>query len=79
VTVTNTSSSLLNGWTVRWTLPSGQGISQLWNGTVTVDGGGVTVKNADYNGSVAAGASTGFGFIGSGPATPAPTPSCTSP
>jgi cellulase/cellobiase CelA1 len=63
---------------VRWTLPSGQGISQLWNGTLAVSGSGVTVQNVSYNGALAPGASTTFGFTGTGSSTPVPTPSCTS-
>ncbi|MBP2708684.1 endo-1,4-beta-xylanase [Microbispora sp. RL4-1S] len=71
-------SSAVNGWTVKWTWPGGQTISSLWNGTQTVSGSSVTVRNADYNGSIAAGGSTTFGFTANGSAaTPAVT--CTSP
>jgi cellulase/cellobiase CelA1 len=71
VTVT-AGSSAINGWTVRWTLGSGQTISQLWNGTLSTSDSTVTVRNASYNGSLAAGASTTFGFVGTGtPSTPA--------
>ncbi|TDC85082.1 glycoside hydrolase, partial [Micromonospora sp. KC606] len=70
VTVT-AGSSPINGWTVRWSLASGQTISQLWSGTLTTSGSAVTVRNAAYNGSLAANASTTFGFIGTGsPSTP---------
>jgi Glucuronyl esterase, fungi/Cellulose binding domain len=70
--------SAVNGWTVTWTLASGQSISQLWNGALTTSGSAVTVKNLSYNGSLAAGTSTTFGFLGNGsPSTPAPT--CASP
>ncbi|WP_084556705.1 cellulose-binding domain-containing protein [Hamadaea tsunoensis] len=65
VTVT-AGSSAINGWTVRWTLASGQTISQVWNGTLTVSGGSATVKNLSYNGSLGAGGSTTFGFLGTG-------------
>ncbi len=78
VTVTNDGTGPTTGWTVQWTLPSGQGISQLWNGTLTVSGSTVTVRNVSYNGALAAGASTTFGFTGTGPATPVPIPTCTS-
>lgn len=71
-------TAAINGWTVRWTLPAAATISQLWNGTSTVSGGAVTVRNVAYNGSLAANATTTFGFIGTGsPSTPALT--CTSP
>jgi hypothetical protein len=71
-------ASAINGWTVRWTLATGQTISQLWNGALSTSGSAVTVKNLSYNGALAAGGSTTFGFTGTGsPSTPAPT--CTSP
>lgn len=77
VTVT-AGSAPINGWTVRWTLPGGQSIGQLWNGTLTVSGSTASVSNASYNGSLGASASTTFGFLASG--TPsAPSLTCTSP
>lgn len=68
----------VDGWTVRWTLGSGQGISQVWNGTLSTSGSEATVRNASYNGSLQPSATTTFGFLGTG------TPSnvsltCTSP
>ena len=75
----NSSTTALNGWTVKWTLPSGQAITQLWNGTLSVSGSSVTVTNASYNGAIAAGGNTTFGFTGSGPSTPTPTVTCSSP
>jgi cellulase/cellobiase CelA1 len=71
-------SSAVNGWTVTWTLAGGQSISQVWGGTVSTSGSGITVKNVDYNGSLQPSASTTFGFIANGsPSTPSLT--CTSP
>ncbi|MEU9837275.1 cellulose binding domain-containing protein [Streptosporangium sp. NPDC048047] len=71
-------SAPVDGWTVQWTWPGGQTISSLWSGTQTVSGSAVTVRNAPYNGSVAAGASTTFGFTANGAAA-TPTATCTSP
>ncbi|MBB2740363.1 UNVERIFIED_ORG: hypothetical protein FHR35_000183 [Microbispora rosea subsp. rosea] len=71
-------SAPVNGWTVKWTWPSGQSISSLWNGTQSGSGSSVTVRNADYNGSIAAGASTTFGFTANGSAA-TPSATCTSP
>ncbi|MDH2426702.1 cellulose binding domain-containing protein [Sphaerisporangium sp. TRM90804] len=68
-------SSSLNGWTVRWTWPSGQTIASLWNGEHTVSGSSVTVRNAPYNSSVPAGGSTTFGFTANGSAA-TPTATC---
>ena len=79
VTVANNGSSTLNGWTVHLTLPSGQTITQLWNGVNTGTSGAVTVKNASYNGTLAGGASTTFGYTGSGTSGTPTNVSCTSP
>jgi endoglucanase len=73
--VVKAGTSAISSWTVTWTLASGQAITQLWNGTLTTSGSAVTVKNMSYNGSLAAGASTTFGFNGSGTAS-TPTVSC---
>jgi hypothetical protein len=70
VTVTAGASGV-NGWTVAWTLASGQRITQLWSGTLSTSGSAVTVKNVSYNGTLGAGASTTFGFLANGtPSSP---------
>jgi chitin-binding protein len=69
MTVRNSGSSALNGWTVKWTFPGSQTVTQLWNGSHTQSGSLVTAKNASYNGSIAANATTTFGFLGSGAAS----------
>jgi endo-1,4-beta-xylanase len=79
VTVKNNGSSTLNGWTVHLTLASGQAITQLWNGVNTGTSGAVTVKNASYNGTLAGGGSTTFGYTGSGSAGTPTNISCSSP
>ncbi|WP_309238280.1 glucuronyl esterase domain-containing protein [Actinoplanes aureus] len=67
----------INGWAVSWGLAAGQTISQVWNGTHTTSGSTITVRNAAYNGPVAANGQTTFGFVAGGnPSTPALT--CTS-
>ncbi|RGA04240.1 1,4-beta-xylanase [Microbispora triticiradicis] len=71
-------SSAVNGWTVKWTWPGGQSISSLWNGRQSTSGSSVTVRNETYNGSIAAGGSTTFGFTANGTAA-TPTATCTSP
>ncbi|TQS19428.1 endo-1,4-beta-xylanase, partial [Microbispora hainanensis] len=76
VTVSAGSSSV-NGWTVQWTWPGGQTFSSLWNGTQSVSGSSVTVRNAPYNGSIGAGSSTTFGFTANGSAA-TPSLTCTS-
>ena len=71
----------VNGWTVSWALPNGQTTTQAWNGTYTQNGANVTVTNMYYNGAIAPGASTNFGFLvnwngtnNRPPASPAPPP-----
>ncbi|MDW8810109.1 GDSL-type esterase/lipase family protein [Streptomyces scabiei] len=77
VTVTNTSSSAVAGWTVTVVPADGARLTQVWNGTsVTAADGTVTVTNASWNGTLAAGASASFGFVASAPTT-AGTPSAT--
>ncbi|MFJ2296624.1 endo-1,4-beta-xylanase [Streptomyces sp. NPDC087894] len=48
-------------WTVPVTVPSPQKVSAVWNGTPTTSGDVMTVRPA-WNGTLAAGASTSFGF-----------------
>ncbi|CAL9550466.1 GlcNAc-binding protein A [Actinosynnema sp. ALI-1.44] len=72
VTVKNTGTAPVNGWQLAWDVPAGQGVGQAWSATVTVADGKATAKGASWNQNLAAGASTSFGFNGTGPAT-APT------
>jgi mannan endo-1,4-beta-mannosidase len=68
----------INGWTVTWTFADGQRVTQAWNATVTSAGAAITARNASYNGKLAAGAGTTFGFTGSWTGTnSAPAVSCT--
>ncbi|MEV4575858.1 fibronectin type III domain-containing protein [Nonomuraea jabiensis] len=58
LTITNTGTSTINGWTVTFTLPAGHTLTGSWNGTATVSGQTVTIKNAGHNGTLAPGAAT---------------------
>ncbi|HEX4812790.1 MAG TPA: lytic polysaccharide monooxygenase [Nonomuraea sp.] len=81
VTVRNTGTSQLNGWTVTWTYSGGQGFEGApWNGVLKSQPPNVSVSNATYNGQLAPNGTAAFGFnaTGSIPA-PAPTLTCTSP
>jgi serine/threonine protein kinase len=62
VTVRNGGDRTLTGWTVRWALPDGQEVRELWNGTFTQNDADVTVTNADWNVTVPAGGEATFGF-----------------
>jgi endo-1,4-beta-xylanase len=65
VTVT-AGASALRGWRVAMTLPSGAAITNSWSATPSGTSGAVTFTNVSYNGTVAAGASTQFGFQANG-------------
>ncbi|GAA2858327.1 hypothetical protein GCM10020220_054340 [Nonomuraea rubra] len=78
VTVKNTGSAQTSSWRVGWTLPGGQTISQLWNGTLSGSSGAVSVTNLNWNGTLAAGASTTFGFLVNGQSGTPSTVTCTS-
>ncbi|WJK35972.1 lytic polysaccharide monooxygenase [Solwaraspora sp. WMMA2065] len=68
----------ISRWTLNWTNPTGQQVTQAWNATVSSNGSAVTATNVSYNGSIGSGASTSFGLLGSATGTPvAPTLTCT--
>jgi hypothetical protein len=71
VTVT-AGSGALTGWQVSWTYPATETINNLWNGTYTQSGQSVEVTNASYDGSLAAGTSTSFGFTATDNGSDAP-------
>ncbi|SDJ97333.1 PQQ-dependent sugar dehydrogenase [Nonomuraea jiangxiensis] len=82
VTVTNTGTSTINGWTVTFSLPSGHTTTGYWNAVITTGAQTVTVRNSPNNGTLAPGQSTSFGFQASRPGGDSQTPSgyqCTSP
>ncbi len=79
VTVRYNGSSTVNGWTVGGTLPSGVSITNLWNGVLTTSGSSITVKNANYNGSLPGSGTTTFGFTANGNAPSSWALTCTSP
>ncbi|MEO6086773.1 MAG: cellulose binding domain-containing protein [Umezawaea sp.] len=71
-------TAAIKDWTVTWTFADGQTVTNAWNATVTSTGPAVTARNMNYNGGLAPGGSTTFGFIGSSStANTAPTASCT--
>src|SRR5690349_17795614 len=62
ITITNTGSTAINGWTLTFTLPAGQAITSGWNATYAPTSGAVTARNMSYNGSLNPGGSTTIGF-----------------
>ncbi|MFI6243340.1 cellulose binding domain-containing protein [Micromonospora sp. NPDC050795] len=64
VQITNTGSSAINGWTLNYSLPGGQTVTNAWNATVSQSGSTVTARNVGHNGSVAPGGTASFGYQG---------------
>jgi cellulose 1,4-beta-cellobiosidase len=77
VVVKNTGSGTLNGWSLGWTFPGSQTITNLWNGSYTQSGNTVTVSNASYDGSLASGATATVGFTATGTSAPPSSVACT--
>jgi hypothetical protein len=76
ITITDNSSTAINGWTLTFTWPdAGEAVSSGWNGTFQQTGQSVTVTNASWNASIGAnGGSVSVGFNGSDTGqSPAPT------
>ncbi|MFF0838028.1 MULTISPECIES: glycoside hydrolase family 48 protein [unclassified Streptomyces] len=68
LTITNRGTAAIDGWTLTYGYSGNQKLSNGWNGSWSQSGQTVTVKNASYNGTIAAGAavSTGAQFTYSG-------------
>jgi endo-1,4-beta-xylanase len=62
ITITNTGTTPINGWTLVFTLPNGQTITNGWNAAYAPATGKVTATNLSYNGVLAPGAATTIGF-----------------
>ncbi|NUR70284.1 MAG: 1,4-beta-xylanase [Hamadaea sp.] len=62
ITITNTGSSAINGWQLKFNLASGQNITSGWNATYSPTSGAVTATNVSYNDSIPPGGSTTIGF-----------------
>jgi poly(hydroxyalkanoate) depolymerase family esterase len=62
ITITNTGSSGINGWSLVFTLPGGQAITSGWNATYSPSSGQITARNVGYNAAIAPGGSVTVGF-----------------
>lgn len=62
VTIKNTSSTAINGWTLGWDFAGNQKVTNMWNATYTQNGTTVTAKNMAYNSTIPANGSVSFGF-----------------
>jgi glucosylceramidase len=64
VTITNTGTTALNGWALKFTFPGNQQVQQGWNASWTQSGANVTAQNMSWNSSIASNASLSIGFNG---------------
>jgi uncharacterized repeat protein (TIGR02543 family) len=63
VTIKNNTTAPVTGWSLAWTFPGNQTITNLWNGSFTQSGAAVSVKDAGFNAYIPAnGGSVNFGF-----------------
>ncbi|HEY0701115.1 MAG TPA: cellulose binding domain-containing protein [Micromonospora sp.] len=69
-TVTNNTSTSISSWNVQFDLPSGSTLGAFWDAVMSMSGQHVTATNASWNGSLAPGASTTFGFNVNGTGDP---------
>ncbi|MBC8990636.1 cellulose binding domain-containing protein [Micromonospora chalcea] len=66
VTVTNGTSSTVNGWRIEFTLPSGTSISSSWDADITRSGDRYVAVNKSWASTLAPGASFSWGYNGTG-------------
>ena len=64
VTIANTGTTAINGWSLTFTFPGDQKITSNFNGGFSQTGENATLTNASYNGTIAPGASITDGFQG---------------
>ncbi|MGB3438637.1 MAG: cellulose binding domain-containing protein [Actinophytocola sp.] len=62
ITIVNTGTASVDGWSLVFTLPAGQTITSGWSAGYSPTSGQVTARNVAYNPGIAAGASVTIGF-----------------
>lgn len=62
ITITNTGTTPINGWSLRFNLAAGQTITSGWSASYSPSSGQVTATNVSYNGAIPPGGSTTIGF-----------------
>jgi chitinase len=70
-TIRNGGTATINSWRVEFDLPAGTTITTHWDAQRTSTGTHHVFTNASWNGTLAPGATTSFGFNGAGAGTPA--------
>ncbi|MEU9918528.1 cellulase family glycosylhydrolase [Streptomyces sp. NPDC051001] len=69
ITIRNTGTAAVNGWTLGFSFANGQTVSNMWGGTPTQTGAAVSVTPASYTSTIPAAGSVTVGFIGTKGAT----------
>ncbi|WP_435830524.1 extracellular catalytic domain type 1 short-chain-length polyhydroxyalkanoate depolymerase [Micromonospora echinospora] len=62
LTITNTGTSAVNGWSLVFTLPGGQVITSGWNASYAPSSGQVTARNVAHNAAIPVNGSITVGF-----------------
>lgn len=64
VTIRNTGSAAINGWTLQWSFADGQTVSQMWNASSSQRGATVSAASLHYTAAIAPGREVSIGFLG---------------
>jgi endo-1,4-beta-xylanase len=62
MTIKNNGTSAINGWSLKFTLASGQTITSGWSATYSPTSGAVTATNVSYDAAIPPGGSITIGF-----------------
>lgn len=65
VTIYNTGSTAINGWTLSWIFSGDELLVSAWNAEMKQNGKNVIAKNVSWNGNIPVNGSISFGFQGS--------------
>ncbi|HEX3791596.1 MAG TPA: endo-1,4-beta-xylanase [Pseudonocardiaceae bacterium] len=64
LTISDTGSAAITNWSLTFSFPGDQRITNGWNATLAQSGTAVTATNAGYNSTISPGGSTSLGFQG---------------
>jgi Cellobiohydrolase A (1,4-beta-cellobiosidase A) len=76
VTVSNNGSGSISGWTLALNFDEDPQLTGGWNASISQSGNTISASNISWNGNLASGQSTSFGFQGNSDGSLS-TPSCT--
>jgi beta-glucosidase len=65
IVIANTGTATINGWTLRFTFPGNQQVTNGWEATWSQSGAAVSSTNMSWNATIAPGTSRTIGFNGS--------------